>query len=247
MTNDRPERFGEMMAEEYDAWYGTLRADLETASTVAFLAEVARGGSVLEFAIGTGRVALPLAATGLHVHGLEASPRMVEKLRAKPGGHAIPVTIGDMARTTIEGRFELVYLIFNTLFNLTSQQSQVRCFQNAAAHLSERGVFVVEAFVPDPSGFVDHQAVRTAHIGDGTTTLEASIHDPVTQVVDYQYVVLDGQGVRTYRIPMRYAWPSELDLMAQLAGLVLRERYADWQRTPFTAASRSHVSVYARA
>jgi SAM-dependent methyltransferase len=242
-----PESFGERMADVYDAWYGTRRADATTQASVEVLADLAAGGAVLELAIGTGRVALPLAARGLSVQGIDASPEMVAKLRAKPGGEAIPVTIGDFADVAVDGAFDLIFVVFNTLFNLTSQQEQVRCFQNVARHLSARGVFVVEAFVPDVAGFAGGQAVRVVHQTSGSVTLEASQHDPVSQTVLYQYVVLSDGDVRLYPVPMRYAWPGELDLMARLAGLELRERWGGWDRSPFTASSSGHVSVYGRA
>lgn len=242
-----PSTFGERMAGVYDRWYGTRRADTTTAQCVEVLAGLAAGGRVLELAIGTGRIALPLARRGLPVHGIEASPAMLEKLREKPGGDAIPVTLGDLADVGVEGRFDLVFLVFNTLFNLPSQESQVRCFRNVARHLSTRGAFVVEAFVPRPADFTDGQALRTVDLTAESTTLEAALHDPVGQTVQYQYIVIDVEGVRLYPVPMRYAWPAELDLMARLAGLELRERWGGWDRSPFTAASRGHVSVYAPA
>ncbi len=247
MKGFEPETFGERMAAVYDSWYGTRLADATTADSVELLAGLAAGGRVLELAIGTGRVALPLAARGLSVHGIDASRAMVEKLREKPGGDAIPVTIGDFADVAVEGRFDLVFLVFNTLFNLRSQDDQLRCFHNVARHLSHGGFFVVEAFVPDFEGYVDDRALRTAHVSARGVTLEASVHDPVTQTVRYQYIVVTQGGVELYPLPMRYAWPSELDLMARLAGLELRERWSDWRRSPFTASSRAHVSVYAPA
>jgi SAM-dependent methyltransferase len=235
------------MAEVYDTWYGTRLAEATTIQSVEVLADLAAGGTILELAIGTGRVALPLAARGLSVHGIDASEAMIARLRDKPGGDAIPVTIGDFADVPVDGAFDLVFLVFNTLFNLTSQDDQVRCFKNVAQHLTARGVFVVEAYVPDLSRFVDGQAVRAVHVTTDATTLEASVHDPVTQTAMYQYIVITQNGVRLYPVPMRYAWPSELDLMARLAGLELRHRWGGWDRSPFTASSSKHVSVYARA
>jgi SAM-dependent methyltransferase len=242
-----PETFGERMADVYDTWYGTRLAEATTPQSVEALADLAAGGTILELAIGTGRVALPLAARGLQVHGIDASEAMVSKLREKPGGDAIPVAIGDFADVEVEGAFDLVFLVFNTLFNLTSQDDQVRCFHNVARHLTTRGVFVVEAFVPNIAGFVDGQAVRAVHVTTDSATFEASVHDPVAQTVQYQYIVITQDGVRLYPVPMRYAWPSELDLMARLAGLELRERWGGWDRSPFTASSLGHVSVYERA
>lgn len=246
MKEQGPASFGARMAAVYDSWYGTRRAAETTDQAVDVLAELAAGGTVLELAIGTGRVALPLAARGLPVSGIDASEAMVAKLREKPGGDAIPVTIGDFANVAVEGSFDLVFLVFNTLFNLASQQDQVRCFQNVARHLTAAGVFVIEAFVPDVTGFVKGQAVRTAHLTPESAYLEASLHDPVAQTVQYQYIEIARDGVRLYPVPMRYAWPSEIDLMARLAGLELRERWGGWDRSPFTASSAAHVSVYAR-
>lgn len=242
-----PETFGERMAAVYDTWYGTRLAEATTLESVEVLADLAASGTVLELAIGTGRVALPLAARGLSVHGIDASEAMVAKLREKPGADAIPVTIGDFADVAVDGAFDLIFVVFNTLFNLTSQDDQVRCFHNVARHLTARGVFVVEAFIPDIAGFVDDQAVRVVHVTTESATLEASVHDPVAQIVQYQYIVITQEGARLYPVPMRYAWPSELDLMARLAGLELRDRWGGWDRSPFTASSSGHVSVYARA
>jgi SAM-dependent methyltransferase len=239
-----PETFGALNAELYDLGYPTDAAALEAAGV---LAELAAGGKVLELAIGTGRIALPLAARGLSVSGIDASPEMIAKLRAKPGGEAIPVRIGDMANVDIDGEFDLVFLGFNTLFNLTSQDDQVRCFRNVARRLAPRGVFVVEAFVPDVAHFVDRERVRTVKIAFGSVFLEASIHDPVTQRIDHQYIAAAANGVRLTPLPMRYVWPSDMDLMAKLAGLELRRRWAGWDRSAFTATSAKHVSVYGPA
>jgi SAM-dependent methyltransferase len=216
-------------------------SEASTRQAVDTLAELAAGGRVLELAIGTGRLALPLAARGLAVHGIDASEAMVAKMREKHLGASIPVTIGDIAEIAVAGSFDLVVLAFNTLFNLTTQDDQVRCFQNAARHLAEGGVFVVEAFVPEPQS---RQSVRAEHLTTDAAVLEASIHDPVRQTVLYQYIVFGDGGARLYPVPMRYAWPSEMDLMARLAGLALRERWGAWDRSPFTAESKSHVSVY---
>ena len=241
------ETFGERFADVYDTWYGTKRAEETTQESVRVLADLAAGGTVLELAIGTGRVALPLAARGLSVQGIDASEAMVAKLREKPGGNAIPVTIGDFAHVAVDGTFDLVFLVFNTLFNLTSQDDQVRCFRNVARHLTARGQFVVEAFVPDIASFTDGRAARVDQVTTDSTVLEASVHDPVAQLVQYQYIVITQDGTRLYPVPQRYIWPSELDLMARLAGLELRERWGGWERSPFTASSSSHVSVYAHA
>lgn len=238
-----PARFGELNAEDYDA----LHDPGTTSDSVALLAELAAGGKVLELAIGTGRVALPLARRGLSVHGIDASPEMIAKLREKPGGDAIPVTIGDIADVPADGEFDLIFLVFNTLFNLTTQAAQVRCFENAAKHLSANGLFAIEAFVPDVARFNDGQSLRLSDLSSGALTIEAARHDPVMQTIDYQYIRVTADGTRLTPLPMRYAWPAEIDLMARLAGLELRDRWGDWARSPFDAASRTHISVYGRA
>ena len=238
--------YGELNAGRYDAMYEQMM-EKETRDSVETLAELAGGGKVLEFAIGTGRVALPLAARGLAVHGIEASEAMVAKLREKPGGRAIPVVIGDMAEARVDDRFDLIYLVFNTIFNLTTQEAQVRCFQNAARHLNPEGVFVVETVVPDLSGFEDGQRMKGSWARIDSARFEIAIHDAVAQTVAFQRIVIDEAGTQITPHFMRYAWPSELDLMAQLAGLKRRERWAWRDRSPFTAGSKSHVSVYARA
>jgi SAM-dependent methyltransferase len=206
------------------------------------LAELANGGPALELAIGTGRIALPLAARGMAVTGIELSASMVEQLRAKPGGADIPVTLGDMATTTVDGTFALVYLVFNTIVNLTTQDAQVQCFRNAASHLQPGGCFVVEVNVPQlrrlpPGDRGNVFALEESYWGIN----EFDVVDQ--QLVSHHFTATDG-GIRHRRIPFRYVWPSELDLMARLAGLRLRHRWGDWRGSPFTAESRSHVSVW---
>lgn len=236
--------FDEESAAVYDAT--SVRGD--EAAAVAFLEGLARGGPALELAVGTGRIALPLAARGLRVDGIDLSEPMVAKLRAKPGGDAIAVTMGDFADVPVEGRYPLVYVVFNTLFNLLTQDDQVRCFANVAAHLTDDGAFVVEAFVPSylhrlrDGQYVDAEAIRVAEV-----RLDVGRHDPVAQLLEESHLVFTRDGVRLFPIVCRYAWPSELDLMARLAGLRLAERWGGWEREPFTAASPLHVSVYRRA
>ncbi|HZD71427.1 MAG TPA: class I SAM-dependent methyltransferase [Actinomycetes bacterium] len=235
--------YGDRIADVYDA--GELPADTEEA--VEFLAGLAGAGPVLELGIGTGRIALPLLERGLEVHGIDASERMVERLRGKPGGDRVTVTIGDFAEVAVDGRFSLVFVVFSTFFGLLDQESQVRCFQGVAARLAPGGAFVIEAFVPDPTRFSRGQHLDTREVTADTLRLDASIHDPVAQVVRAQHVFLDERGIRLYPVRIRYAWPSELDLMARLAGLTLAERWSGWQREPFTAAAGRHVSIYRRA
>jgi SAM-dependent methyltransferase len=232
--------YGDRIAEIYDSLY----PDQPTEQTVAFLAELAGDGPVLELAIGTGRVALPLADRGLEVHGIDASEAMVERLREKPGGGALPVSIGDMADVPVEGRFSLVYLIFNTFFALLTQDDQVRCFASVAERLTDRGVFVLEAFVPDLARFDRGQRVSATNVGTDQVWLNLDRHDALEQRVDSIHAVLREGGLKLYPVRVRYAFPSELDLMARLAGLRLRERFGGWEREPFTEESGRHVSVY---
>lgn len=224
------------MAREYA---GVLRGD--EAETVTFLADLARAGPVLEFAIGTGRIALPLAARGLRVDGIELSPDMVEQLRAKPGGADLDVTMGDMSTTTAPDRYRLIFLVFNTIFNLLTQDDQVRCFENAARQLTDDGAFVVEAGVMNgaPADYA-----KPEHVGKDRVVLDVCHYDPVTQLLEENHVELAGTGIRLNPIVCRLANPGELDLMARIAGLRLADRWGGWERQPFTAASVRHVSVY---
>ena len=232
--------FGTLNAEDYDA----LHDPGTTAESVALISELAGQGRILELAIGTGRMALPLVARGHDVSGIEGSPLMVEKLRAKPGGQAIEVVIGDFADVAIDGPFDHVFLVFNTFFNLLSQEAQVRCFANVAQRLTEGGTFLVETFVPDHSGFADGQRVQAKRLDMTMVWLEAALHDPVRQLLEFQRIRITQDGVRMVPLPMRYAWPSEMDLMARLAGLSLRDRWGGWDRRPCDASSKMHVSVY---
>jgi SAM-dependent methyltransferase len=239
-----PATYGDRIADLYDSLYGEA---FDVDATVETLADLARGGRVLELAIGTGRIALPLRARGVEVSGIDASEAMIERMRAKPGGTDVPVSFGDFAEVGVEGPFDLVYIVFNTLFALTSQDDQVRCFRNVAARLSPEGMFVVEAFVPDVTRFDRDQRVHVADLGIDHVMLDVSRHDAAAQIVDSQHVMIRSEGTRLVPVHIRYAWPSELDLMARLAGLELRHRWAGWRREEFTAASGGHVSVYGRA
>lgn len=241
MEGYRPGTYGERIAEVYDAMMAGLP---DPADCVDRLAELAGPGPALELGIGTGRVALPLAARGVEVHGIDASAAMVERLRAKPGGEAIAVTMGDFAEVPVEGSYPLVYVVFNTFFSLLTQQDQLRCFAGVADRLAPGGAFVLAGFVPDPTLHPGGQSVRATELGLDLVRLDVARHDPVAQRVDFQHVVLGEHGVRLYPGAIRYAWPSELDLMARLAGLALRERWGGWRREPFDAASAGHVSVY---
>jgi SAM-dependent methyltransferase len=231
--------FGEDVAARYDddpSPPGAVEA------VVARLAELAGGGRALELGIGTGRIALPLAARGVPVAGIDLSPEMVARLRAKPGGAELPVTIGDFAHARVEGEFALAYLVFNTIMNLTSQDEQVACFANAAAHLAPGGRFVVEVGVPDLRRLPPGDTHRLFHYADGRIGIDE--YDTVAQgLVSHHY---DVRGGRAFSVPFRYVWPAELDLMARLAGMRLHARHGGWRGEPFTAESMQHVSVYER-
>jgi len=211
--------------------------------TVDLLAELAGDGAALEFAVGTGRVALPLAARGVPVSGIELSSAMTGQLLAKDGAQRVDVTMGDMATTRVGGSFRLVYLVFSTIGNLTTQDQQVACFANAAAHLEPGGCFVIEVGVPDLRRLPPGEDARVFSHAPGYVGYDRYI-DLVAQQAMSHHFVAEGSGVREFRTPYRYVWPSELDLMAQLAGMSLRDRWADWCRSPFTGDSTSHVSVW---
>ncbi|MBW3557439.1 MAG: class I SAM-dependent methyltransferase [Actinobacteria bacterium] len=239
-----PSVYGAAIAGEYDELYEDELQ--ETDAAVGRLALLAHGGPVLEFGIGTGRLALPLAATGVQVRGVEASLEMVDQLRNKAGGGAIEVAIGDFTRVEVGRDFALVVLAFNTIFALPDQQAQVDCFANAARHLRPGGIFVVEAWVPDLAEFRHNRLVRPRIHRSDRVSIEVVRLDPVAQMMETTQTVLDNKGVRLYPANHRYAWPAELDLMARLAGMRLTQRWEDWQATPFSAESRRHISVYAR-
>lgn len=235
--------FGEDVAAHYDADTAAALepADLERA--VGVLAELAGDGAALELAIGTGRVALPLAACGVPVWGIELSAAMVEQLRAKPGGDRIPVILGDMATARAEGAFRLVYLVYNTIGNLTTQEQQVACIVNAAAHLEPGGCFVIENTVPDLRRLPPGEDARVFAHAPGYVGFDRYTDLVAQQAVSHHFVAGE-DGVREVRTPFRYVWPAELDLMARLAGMALRHRWAGWDRSPFTGDSTSHVSVW---
>lgn len=236
--------YGDRIADVYDERLNSRSED--TPGAVELLAELAGPGPVLELGIGTGRLALPLAERGFNVSGIDASEAMVARLRAKPGGERIPVAIGDFADVDIDGTYSLVFVAFNTFFALASQDDQVRCFAGVAARLAPGGVFVIEAFVPDVTRLAFGHHPRTERVDVDSVELSTSQHDPLRQVVESQHVVIGAQGTSLYPVRVRYAWPSELDLMARLAGLRLRDRWGSWQRDAFGAASPRHVSVYER-
>jgi SAM-dependent methyltransferase len=234
--------YGERVAGIYDEMHGYLGA-----GEVDLLCELAGGRPALELGVGTGRLAIPLAARGVECHGIDASPAMIERLRAKPGGEQVKVSLGDFADVDVPGQFALVYVVFNTFFALLSQEEQVRCFRNVAGRLTPDGFFLIEGAVPSPSLYTGGQAFRTTDVTATGVSLHAARFDPVSQTSFGQQILIDESGIRLYPVKLRFSWPSELDLMAQLARMRLRERWGGWAREPFTARSERHVSIYERA
>jgi SAM-dependent methyltransferase len=235
-----PTTFGDLNAEEYDALHDPGTTD----ACVDLIADLAGSGQVLELAIGTGRVALPLAGRGISVSGFDASSQMLEKLHAKPGGDAIQTWVADMARFDLGRTFDFAFLVFNTLYNLPAQQAQTDCFQCVANHLRPGGRFLVEAFMPNRELFENNQAVRTRKVSFDSVWLEAAQHDPVAQTIHYQRIRISENGTTLNPLPMRYVWPAELDLMAALAGLRPVAHWGGWQKQPLNAASDMYVIVY---
>jgi SAM-dependent methyltransferase len=234
--------FDERIAERYEAYWPDLFEPAAIDPVVSILADLADEGGALEFGVGTGRIALPLSQRGVHVHGIDLSPAMVARLQAEPGAERVGVTVGDFATTTVGATFRLVYLLRNTIMNLTTQDEQVECFRNAAAQLEPGGCFVVEVMIPGlrrlpPGQTYQAFTVTPAHLGFDE-------YDVATQgLVSHHYWVIEGQ-LEIFSSPFRFVWPSELDLMARMAAMRLRERWSGWKREPFTSDSTMHVSVW---
>jgi hypothetical protein len=241
MSEYKASTYGDRIADLYDSWPGIPD---DVAACVEFLAPLASRGPALELGIGTGRIALPLVARGIEVHGIDSSRKMIAKLRAKKGGQRIHTTLGDFAEVPVDGTYPLVFVVFNTFFALLSQEAQVQCFENVASHLSSGGVFVLQCFVPDVARFDRGQRTDTMFVDAERVRIEGTRYDQATQVVQSLHILIEHQRVATYPVQLRFAWPSELDLMARLAGLRLRERWSGWGRTPFTSASGQHISVF---
>jgi SAM-dependent methyltransferase len=235
--------FDEPVAARYDASSAAMFAPEVVEPTVEFLSALAGGGRALELGVGTGRIALPLAARGVPVHGIDLSAAMVARLREKPGAEAVGVTVGDFATTRVDGTFSLAYLVFNTISNLTTQDQQVACFRNVAAHLEAGGCFVIEVGTPSLQRLPAGETMLVFAAEEGHWGIDE--YDVANQaLVSHHFSVVEDGRIERSSIPFRYAWPAELDLMAQLAGMRLRERWADWDRSPFTSDSRKHVSVW---
>ncbi len=233
--------YGERIAGIYDELYSTYDP-----ACIELLAELAGAGPALELGIGTGRIALPLSEKGVEVHGVDASEAMVARLRVKAQAGQIEVHMGSFAEFAMRRRYRLVYVVFNTLYALLSQEEQLRCFRTVSEHLTADGVFVLELFVPDMKRFDANQTIRAVKVSEDSVNFDVSQHDPLTQQICVQHVLISAAGVRLYPVKLRYAWPAELDLMARLAGLQLRHRWGSWSKDDFTADSQKHISVYAR-
>ena len=236
------ETYGDKIAPVYDELYPGYDEN-----AIHRLAELSRGGRALELGIGTGRFALPLLGMGVEVHGIDASQAMIDRLRAKPDGERIPVTVGDFSAVDVVGEYSMIYVVFNTLFGLLTQDAQIHCFENVARHLTPEGVFVVEAFVPDLKRFDNGQSLKVISLDEGALRLDASRIDVAHQTITAQHVHLSEQGIQIYPVRLRYIWPSEMDLMARLAGLRLRQRWGGWEQSPFTSSSGKHIALYGLA
>jgi SAM-dependent methyltransferase len=235
--------FDERIAEDYDAASAAMFDPAVVEPAVDFLAALAGDGAALELGIGTGRIALPLSRRGIPVHGIDLSAAMVQRLRAKPGADRVGVTVGDFATTRVDRVFRVAYLVFNTIMNLTTQDAQVECFRNVAAHLEPDGSFVVEVGVPDLRRLPPGETVRAFTVSPTYLGFD-EYTDMVAQISYSHHYRVVGDKLKMFSVPFRYVWPSELDLMARIAGMTLRQRWSGWKREPFTSESRSHVSVW---
>jgi len=234
--------FDERVAQRYDTDFADMFEPAVVDPAVGFLADLADGGDALELGIGTGRIAVPLSRRGVRVHGVDLSPAMIERLRAKPGTDDIAVTIGDFTSVYVGGSFRLAYLVFNTIMSLTTQDGQVACFQNAAAHLAPGGHLVIEVMLPELRKLPPGQQVVPFHVSE--TGWGYDVYDIATQAITAHHITLTGDRADHTAFPGRYVWPAELDLMARLAGMTLRERWSTWKREPFTSDSTAHISVW---
>ena len=239
MGNYTASTYGQLIADQYDSLFSHIDANL-----IDRLYELSVGGKVLELGIGTGRIALPLCDRGVEVHGIDASPAMLEKLGSKDKGRSIPVKMGSFAEFDMEEEYEFIFIVFNTFFGLLTQREQINCFKSVSNCLRPGGKFLIEAFVSDLSRFDKGQTIRTSHVSTDEVRLECSQHDLATQTVVSQLVTIGKPGVNLYPVNIRYAWPSELDLMAELANLKLIDRWGGWDKQPFTSSSTFHVSIY---
>jgi len=239
MMNYTDSTFGQAIADQYDSLFPHIAPNL-----IDRLHELSAGGKVLELGIGTGRIALPLLERGVEVHGIDASPAMVDKLRLKPKGKKIPIRIRTFAEFKMKEKYDLVFVVFNTFFGLLTQREQISCFKSVARILKPNGKFLIEAFVPDLGRFDGGQTIRTTDVSDDRVRLECTLHDSATQIATSQMIIIGEDGIKLYPVKVRYVWPSEMDLMAELAKLKLFDRWCGWDKQPFTSSSPSHISVY---
>ncbi len=239
MDRYEKETYGEKIADTYDEYYSSFES-----SAIDLIFEFSKGRHVLELGIGTGRIAIPLKKKGVDISGIDASPSMIKHLRTKPEGSNIPVVLGDFSDINIDDSFDLIYVVFNTFFALTTQELQLKCFRNVSKHLKNKGKFLIEAFVPDLGRFDRDQTVRTTSIKINEVIIDVSQHDIMNQQVISQHIVLTEKGTSLYPVIIRYAWPSELDLMAQISGMKKVNRWEDWKKSPFTSHSSKHISIY---
>jgi len=240
MENYNTNTYGDIIADIYDQ----IHKELDTSSVVKLLLSF-KAKRVLELGVGTGRIAIPLIQSGLEVYGIESSSKMIETLKNKQYGDKISIIFGDMTTSSINKDFPLIFCIFNTIFCLTKQQKQIECFRNVARHLSKDGIFILECAVPDMGGFAGNQNISVSSISTNDVIISTKIHNAASQEVLIQYIVIENSNkIRLIPIKTRYAWPSELDTMAYIAGLKLKHRWGNWQQNTFTASSSYHVSVY---
>jgi len=234
-----PNDYGDRIFGVYDEMYPNVDP-----ASIKLLSELAKPGPALELGIGTGRIALPLRETGIEVHGIDASESMLDVLRKKPGAEQLQLVHADFSSFNLDYRYPLIYIVFNTIFALTSQEDQLACFASAARHLTATGHFLLEAFTPDQTRFKAGQAIRVVEIDEGMVRIDASQHDSVSQTVLSQHILLRESETRLYPVRLRYIWPSEMDLMAKLAGLELVHRWGSWEKTEYERDSTKHISLY---
>lgn len=242
MSEYKDDTYGELIANVYDAWYAEVDPQM-----LEMLTRLAGGGKALELGIGTGRVAIPLAKSGIKMYGIDASPAMLDKMKAKPSSDQVKLHQGSFVNIPFTENFDLVYVVFNTIFALLTQEEQVQCFQSVADHLESKGLFTLEAFIPDLSRFQGGQTVRAIQLESQQARLDASMIDPIRQVITSQHIAMDSQQIQINPVKLRYIWPSEMDLMARLAGLKLLHRWGNWDQSPFTRISNKHISVYGKS
>lgn len=242
MSDYADETYGELIADVYDDWYREVDPQM-----LEMLARLAGGGCALELGIGTGRVAIPLAARGMKMYGIDSSPAMLEKLRAKAGSEGIQLHQGSFVNIPFDEKFDLIFVVFSTFYGLLTQDEQIQCFKSVADHLNSKGLFAIEAFVPDLTRYQGGQSVRVVQLENQQSRLVASLLDPVNQIITSQFIVLDKSRTDIKPVRIRYVWPSELDLMAHLAGLKLVYHWDDWGQSPFSSNSGKHIAVYGHA